>query len=249
MILFFQCWVSLLLCLPSLKKTGLRINKESSINLYFWRIVLGLTCYACLFYIYHFIPLSQGLVFQYSGGLWIPLISLLWLGLTIKRRTWLLIVIGFAGVVMQMKNAASITALVFISGAICGLLQGVTFVQVRKLTQTEPVNRMLFYYFGVGTIATFPLVINQLTSLHLHDIVLLIAIGLFTYIGQFFIAYALKFAHATTLAPFTYMSILFGGLFDWFIFHNIPNQTQLFGMLLIIAAGLMITLLKSRKSH
>jgi drug/metabolite transporter (DMT)-like permease len=246
-ILFFQSIVCALLSFSHVKKCGFKPNANTSVNLYVWRIILGLVCYLQFFYLLSHISIAESLVFQYTGGLWVPLISLLWFGLAISPLVFFIIFVGFVGVFLQMQFNGNMSPWLFFNGVSCGLLQGITLVQIRKLTLTEPSSRIIFYFFTLTSIVMFPFAFPQLSSLHLGDFLLLLAIGLLTYVGQVLITQALKYAHAVTLAPLAYLSIFFGGLFDWFVFQKIPSERQLLGIVLIVVAGLMIIYIKTKR--
>src|SRR5689334_2619264 len=78
-ILFFQNLICLLLSSTELLKRGVGILKTRQWNGYTIRILSGLGCYATLFYLIRFMPISQAFLYQYSASLWIPFITLVWL--------------------------------------------------------------------------------------------------------------------------------------------------------------------------
>lgn len=244
-ILFIQNSICLLLITLSLIRNGDTSLKISHFGTYFIRIASGLGCYALLFYIIRFLPISVALLYQYTGALWIPLIVFAWLNEQTPQNLWWGILIGFAGIVLILKPSSTEFNLISLLGIACGVLQGFSVVAIRKLTLVEPISRILFYYFLAGTIALSPFAIQYWPEIGMNDLLLLIGVGVSTFLGQITFTLSSKYADPSTLAPISYMSIVFSGLFGWIIWQEIPEQIILLGMLLVIF-GCILTLLLAR---
>jgi len=238
--LFFQSMISLALIIPWALKDGVSIKHKDQVFTYVIRIFSGLACYAALFYIIRYMPISEGLLFQYTSSLWIPFIALVWLKVRMPTRLWSSILIGFVGVIFLLEPQARVMDWVLFIAISSGILQAISVVAIRKLLVTEPISRILFYYFLIGTIVTFPYARHSLLSLSLHDVIFLVAVGLTTFAAQYIIALSLRYAKASTLAPTCYFSILFAGVFDWLIWHVHPRFTVMIGMALVIFSGLLL---------
>jgi len=247
-ILFFQNIICFLLITAGLIKNKISILKPQHISTYLVRIISGLACYASLFYIIKFIPISEALIYQYSASLWIPFIMLFWWNVRMPRQLWWGILIGFVGILLILKPGSAHLGFVSLIGLICAISQALSVVSVRKLSINEPMLRILFYYFLVGTIISTPFLIINWTPLTLNNLLLLSAVGLSTYLAQRFFTAAFHYANATTLAPICYSSILFSGLFGWFFWHEMPAGITLLGMILVIAGCLLSVVMSREKS-
>jgi drug/metabolite transporter (DMT)-like permease len=233
-ILFFQSMICLLFITPQLMKTSIAHLKTPYFGTYLVRITTGLGCYATLFYIIKFMPISQALLYQYSASLWIPLIMVIWLNTEMPKNIWFGILIGFVGILIILKPTSQGYGLISVIGILCGILQAVSVVAIRKLSVIEPLLRVLFHYFFVGTVVFGILLIKNWVPLGLSDLIWLLGVGINTYLAQKLFTMSLSYAHASTLAPISYTSIVFSGLLDWIIWHEIPDAMTLFGMLLVI---------------
>lgn len=74
----------------------------------------------------------------------------------------------------------------------------------------------------------------------LFDFMLLSLVGLTGGIGQICVTHAFRLAPATIVSPLTYTGIVWGLLFDWMIFNNMPTPLFLIGASLTIASGLSV---------
>ena len=246
-ILFFQNAICLLLSLTGLLKSDIKSLKPKQPFVYLIRIASGAGCYAALFFLIRFIPVSEAMLYQYSASLWIPFIMLVWLKVRMPTKLWTGIIIGFAGMVLILKPGQSMLGMISFIGILCGILQGVSVVAIRKLS-TELIPRVLFYNFLTITLFFSLFLIEYWVPITGKDLVLLCGIGVTTYLGQNLFAYSCNFAHPTTLAPVCYTSILYSGLLGWIIWHEIPDGQVLAGMFLVISGGIL-TIINKRISR
>lgn len=246
-ILFFQNFICLLLTILNLPKSGIKIQQPQFLTAYIIRIASGICCYATLFYIIRFIPISEALLYQYSASLWIPLISLVWLQISMPKKFWWGIIIGFVGIVLMLQPDASFVGMISLLGIVCGIMQALSVVAARKLSVVEPTARILFYYFLIGTSVTSPFIFTNFSTINIQDLIFLVGVGISTYLAQVLLTQALKFASASTLAPICYSSIFLSGILSWIFWHEIPAKITLLGMLLILMGCLITMLLSSTK--
>lgn len=237
-ILFFQSATCLLLIIPDVFKRGLKPIKAAHLSTYSIRILSGLGCYLMLFYIIRYMPLAQAFLYQYSASLWIPFISLVWLGKSMQRNLWLGILLGFVGIILILRPQHSILNAVGLCGLSCGILQGVSVVAIRKLSFTESTQNILFYYFLAGTSITMIYASLFWHPLTIFSTAMLIAIGIATFIAQKLVTVSLRYASAGTLAPICYSSLLFSGLWGWLFWQELPDHYTVLGMLLVMAGCL-----------
>lgn len=246
-IIFCQNLICLVLIIPQLMKSGIQTLSTPYWRLYIIRIGTGLGCYACLFFLLRKLPIAEAFLYQYSASLWIPFVMLLWLGVPIKRDIWYAILIGFAGICLILKPTNTMLGLISIVGLICSLFQAISVVAIRRLTTVEPIARILFYYFLTTTIIAGIVAFRHGVSIQATDIKWLAGVGVFAFLGQQFLAMSLKYANASTLAPICYTTLLYSGIFDWLIWHAVPDRTTLLGMALVLTGCLLTLSLNKRK--
>ncbi len=72
------------------------------------------------------------------------------------------------------------------------------------------------------------------------DFLMIASTGLIGATGSFLLTQAYRLAEANIVTPFEYVSILFGTLFGWWLWNEVPSITTLAGIAMIIAAGLYV---------
>ncbi len=245
-ILFFQNWICLLLTLPQIFRKGWKTLKTDRLGLHLARDIAGILAFFCFFFSLKTIPLLSGILLQNAGPLWLPWIALLWLGIKMRGQLWWGILIGFLGVVLILKPGIEPLSLGMISAIAAGIFSGFTLIAVNRLRTTEPIYRILFYYFLVGTIATGIFSLFHFSIPSWRDFACLLGVGVFTFLAQQIITYVLRHGNADVLAPISYTVVIYSGLLDWAIWHNIPDWITATGIVLIVAGAILSVYFEKR---
>jgi drug/metabolite transporter (DMT)-like permease len=97
----------------------------------------------------------------------------------------------------------------------------------------------VFYFALIGTfVSAIPAYWNWLQP-GWYDVALLLAVGLIGTVGQLALTRGYSIANAGTVAPFTYFSVIFGGLFGYLFWDEIPDLAFITGAVLIAVSGLL----------
>ena len=124
-------------------------------------------------------------------------------------------------------------------GLSAGLFSALSMVNIRRLTRTESVTRIVFYFSFISTVVSaVPLLWRWQTpppALWGQ----LIAIGVLSTLGQLLLTRA--YAHASTAqaGPFIYTTVIFAGLIDWILWQETPDLLSFGGTALVCVAGIL----------
>ena len=88
---------------------------------------------------------------------------------------------------------------------------------------------------------------NNDSSIGMEDLMLLLGVGIATFLAQKFLTIALKYANPATLAPISYTGILYSGLLGWIFWDEMPEALTLAGMILVVC-GCVLTVFMNRPS-
>lgn len=245
-IVFSQSLICLLLTSPLIVKYGIHNLKTSHSWLHLARDFGGLFCFLTFFASLKTLPLVNATLLFNAAPLWMPFILFFWLKVKFRRDLWLGIILGFIGIMFILRPHAGFFHVGTLYALISGMLLGFTLICVRVLSKTEPTLRILFYYFLVMTLATLPFAWYEWVPLSRTYFLMLIAIGVSVWLSQFIITLSFKYAKASTLAPVSYLSVVYAGILDWLIWHHIPAMMTVMGIILVIIGGI-ITLFRERK--
>ena len=203
-----------------------------------WRSVAGLTAMYGFFYAIAHLKLSNAMVFTYSSPIFIPLIAWLFLKEKVTQSMLLAAAIGFIGVLCA-KPDSGLFNLMSVIGLSASFLAAMAFVTVRALTQTEPPERIVFYFCLIGTLISMVPMFWHWRPYTLTELGYLIAAGLLANTSQLFLSNAYKLAPAGQIGPVNYIAIFFAGLWGYLFWEEIPDLYSLLGLGLIFCGILL----------
>ncbi|MDO3664401.1 DMT family transporter [Acinetobacter higginsii] len=248
-IVFFRNVVGLILFLPFIFKQGTRFVKTEKLWMHTWRSIVGLAAMYGFFYAIAHLKLSNAMVFTYSSPIFIPLIA--WLFLKEKITTAMLCAagLGFIGVFCVAKPDQGLLNWISIVGISSSLLASMAFVTVRALTQTEPPERIVFYFCFIGSLLSVIPMFWVWRPYHLQELLFLIGAGVLANVSQIFMSHAYRLASAGQIAPVNYIAIIFAGLWGFLLWNEVPDLYSLIGFCIILSAIFLCSpLIKRSKS-
>lgn len=247
MLVFARFTISFILLLPCLVISQDFSFKVQNPYRYILRIVSALLALFFTFYAIKFIPLIDALLLNNTAPLFIPVIAWVMLGTKTPRKAIIGIIMGFLGSAIILKPGQDIFSAAALLALLGSFFASIAIVQMRLLSKESPILQMLFYYFGISCLISGIVTFSQWqTPSQLQTWLLLLAIGIFGTLYQIFATLAYAKASVRLMAPLTFLSVIFGGFFDWLIWNHIPNLLTILGMFMIIA-GTIITIYFGQK--
>ena len=193
-------------------------------------------------------PLGNATAINMSTPLLIALLSGLLLGVHVSLRNWLIIGLGFAGVLLVVQPQAegfNGWAWVALAGTCLHALRDMC---VRFIPHHIPSN-----VIAIGTALAATLMsglwsvsIEWVAVSPLHGL-MLAAASLCLSSGYFFLVQATRLADMSVIAPFRYMGLLTAVISGFVIWGDIPNPMACVGMVLLVSAGLLMLYLNLQK--
>lgn len=240
-LIFAQFSISLLLSLPSVIKLGLQGLKTEHPWLMSLRASTALLNIAAMLLALRYIPLVNAVVLQNTAPLFVPFILLFWLRKKIATRLWVALLIGFLGVIFIVKPSGNVINIGTLIGLSSGLFSALsmTTVAVLKYYQ-ESTTRIMFYMLLIGVIVSAPfLLMYHNISFNLHDIWLLLALGVTTYFASILLTHAFAQGSTHVLAALSYSTVAFAGVLGLAIWGHVPDWISLIGILCVSLGGIL----------
>lgn len=238
--LFFRNILGILFILPWIIKGWPKSLKLNNPKIVLLRSTTGVLNLFFIFLAISKISLVNTTLLNNSAPFFVPFFVWFWLKKEINKKIWPAIVVGFMGIALILQPDARI----FNLGAIYGLLSGVclalTLITMRMTTRSEKLSTFMLYFFVFGAVVTAPFAAFSWKVANWQTLLGLLSIGLFSTLGQIFLYFGLKEGKAHQLAPFTYASVVFSGVYEWLIWGIVPPPIAYFGIVLIIGAGVWI---------
>ena len=248
MVVFFRSFFGLLALAPFFLRHGPRHYATRRLGAHLVRALAGLTAMYCYFYAISRLPLAEAVLLNYTAPLFIPLAALLWVGEPFGRKLWWPIGVGFVGIVLILKPGLSLLAPIALVGLASGLFSALAMAGIRKLTDTEPAIRVVFYFSLASTlVSALPLAWSWQTPA--ADLWFpLFLIGVLSTAAQILMTRGYAHAPAAQVGPFLYAIVVFAGIFGWALWQEIPDRLSFAGTLLVVLAGVLTIRLGGRKA-
>jgi drug/metabolite transporter (DMT)-like permease len=244
-VVFFRSSMGLLTLLPWIVGVDLR---TTHVREHLIRSLAGIASMYCFFYTLAHMRLADAVLLNYSLPLFMPFVESAWLGEEFPRRMWTPILVGFGGLLVILRPGSGLMDPVALVGVASALFAAVAQVGVRRLTRTEPVARIVFYFAITATLITAaPLPITwQAPQGSLWWVV--VASGVTATVAQLAMTRAYAHAPAAQVGPFIYSSVVFAGILDWMFWRRLPDAFTVAGSLLVAGAGILSLRLNPAKA-
>ena len=246
-IVFFRNVVGLILFLPFIFKQGTGFVKTEKLWVHTWRSIVGLAAMYGFFYAIAHLKLSNAMVFTYSSPIFIPVIAWLFLKEKITIAMICAAVLGFIGVFCVAKPDQGLLNWISVIGIASSLLASMAFVTVRALTQTEPPERIVFYFCLIGSALSVIPMFWMWRTYHVKELLFLIGAGILANVSQIFMSHAYRLAPAGQIAPVNYMAIIFAGVWGFLLWNEVPDLYSVIGFCIILLAILLCSPLTQRQ--
>jgi drug/metabolite transporter (DMT)-like permease len=236
-IVFFRHFIMLAFLLPWLWREGPRALATRDFPGHLVRGLAGVSAVACYFYAVARLRLADAVLLNQSMPLFIPLIEGPWLGERIPRRLWGALALGFAGLVLILRPGTGVFEPAALVGLASAALAAVAQVGIRRLTLTEPVTRIIFYFGLVASVASLPPAALSWREPSSATWGLLLLMGVFATVGQFTLTRAYANAPAARIGPFLYVGPVWAGALDWLVWGRLPDLPFVAGAVLVAVAA------------
>jgi len=241
--------------------TILMLSRGTSFRTPHWRRqisrgVAGTVSLACYFFAISILPLATAVTLNYTSPLFVALMLSAWLGEHLPRQAMVAVGVGFVGVVVVLQPTfAAAQWHGALAGLGTGLIASLAYIHVRELGRLgEPESRTVFYFSLLTTLAMLPLVLAG-EGFHMpdaHGAALLAGIGLFGAAAQLAMTRAYRYGTTIVAANLAYSTVVFASLFGVVFWDEAISPMALFGMLLIVSSGILVSLARhaaSRPAH
>ncbi len=238
-IVFFRHFLMLVFLLPWAARQGRKALRTNHFGGHVIRALAGLSAIACYFYAIARLRLADAVLLNQSMPLFIPLVERAWLRERIPPRLWGVLLLGFVGLLLILRPGTGVFDPAALVGLASAVLSSVAQVGVRRLTHTEPVTRIVFYFGLVASAAALPPAVFFWRWPTLVSWGALLLVGIFATAGQLTLTRSYVYAPATRVGPFLYAGPIAAALLDWLFWGVLPDLLFVIGALVVIVSAIL----------
>jgi drug/metabolite transporter (DMT)-like permease len=246
-LIFFRSLISFVICATILFKQRVPLlgkNKK-------WLIIRGLAGIAALwsyFYTIQHVPLAEAVTFQYMSPVFTAILAGFILSERMSTREWLLLLLAMLGVFIIQGFDHRVSWYYVAIGLFSALASGLAYNAVRKLNSSEHPLVIILYFPLVALPVTGAVSATQWVMPTGLDWLYILAMGLFTQGGQYFMTKAIQQKPLSQLTYLNYLGIVYALVLGFLCFNETFHPAALFGMLLV-CSGVLLNLRLNLKSE
>ena len=218
-----------------------RMLATSKLKVQLLRSLLLLSSTTFNFLALRHLRLDQTTTIGFLTPLTVALLAGPFLGEWIGWRRAVAIAVGFTGILVALRPGVAEFHPAFLLSFASMVSYAVFSLITRFLAGHDRAEVTLFYSLLAGTIMVGPLALVQwvwpATSL---EWTLLLSMGVFGAIGHYLFILAHRYAPASIVAPFLYISLLTHSTAGFLVFGQVPDSWTLGGAAIVILSGLYL---------
>ena len=193
-----------------------------------------------LYWSFAALPMADATALSFATTLFVTALSVPFLKEKVNAPRWIATTIGFLGVVAISRPTGDLNAGGAVAAVISAFLEAMVMIYACRLGKHDKAFTTVFYYTLVTCflgLLTLPFVWVTPTF---NQISLITLLGIAGTSGHILIARSYQLAPAPVVAPMFYTLLLWGIIFGYLFWGEIPSLYALSGAAVIIACGLFI---------
>ena len=240
-VLFFRGFcgiIPILFLIP--KDRYLDFYKTTRPFLHFKRCLAGLIALVSIFIALRNLPLATVVSITFAAPIFTTIFSIFLLNEKVGLYRWLAVLVGFVGIIIISEPGFSSLNLYYIYPIIFCLGLSYVAIAIRKLSSTEPVWLISFFFsFSIMLLSFLSFYQNWILP-SLIDLFLLSLIGILGGLANLWLSQSYKLSEVSLVTPLKYLALVFAIIFGYFIWDEIPTFKTLLGAGLVILSSFII---------
>lgn len=202
------------------------------------RGVMAAVSAACFIVAVRYVPLADAVAVAFAAPFMVTLLGALVLREPVGIRRWSAVTIGFIGTLIVIRPGLGVihpaVMLVLVAATLFALRQ----ILSRVLTGADPVSTTVAYTGLAGSaVLTIPLPFFWQWPATGLEAVLLVSIAIMAGLAELLVIKALEVAQAVVVAPLQYSLLIWGTIYGYLIFGQLPDLWTWIGAAIIIVTG------------
>ncbi len=208
--------------------------------LHFKRCISGLIAIVAIFIALRKLPLATVVSISFAAPIFTTIMSIFFLNEKVGLYRWLAVIVGFIGIFIISEPGLGSLNYYYIYPIIFCLGLSYVAIAIRQLSYSEPVWLIgLYFSFSIMIISFFTLPQGWIVP-NLKDLLLLSMVGILGGLANLWLTQSYKFSEVSLVTPLKYLALVFGIVFGYLIWGEIPTIKTLTGAALVIISSIII---------
>ena len=240
-VLFFRGFcgiIPILFLIP--KERFFDFYKTERPALHIKRCLAGLIAIVSIFVALRNLPLATVVSISFASPIFTTIFSIFLLKEKVGFYRWLAVFVGFIGIIIISEPGFSSLNIYYIYPIIFCLGLSYVAIAIRKLSSTEPVWLISFFFSFSILIFSFFSLYQQWIMPSFIDLILLSSIGILGGIANLWLSQSYKYSEVSLVSPLKYLALVFAIIFGYLVWDEIPTIKTLMGAVLVILSSFII---------
>jgi len=210
------------------------------LGLHFLRCLFGLIALIAIFIALRNLPLATVVSISFAAPIFTTIFSIYFLSEKVGFYRWFAVSIGFIGIIVITEPGFGSLNIYYIYPIIFCLGLSYVAIAIRQLSLTEPVWLIALNFSIVITLASLFTIPFGWVMPNMQDLVLLCMIGFLGGFANLWLSQSFKLSEVSLVSPLKYLALVFGIIFGYLIWDEIPTTKTISGALLVVTSSLII---------
>ena len=240
-VIFFRGFfgiIPLLFLIPRERFNNFYYTKRA--GLHFLRCISGLIALISIFIALRSLPLATVVSISFAAPIFTTILSIILLSEKVGSYRWLAVIVGFVGIIIITEPGLSSLNIYYIFPIIFCLGLSYVAIAIRQLSKTEPVWLISLNFSILITIAGIITIPFGWIVPSFKDLLLLLSVGILGGSANLWLSQSYKLSEVSLVTPLKYLALVFGIVFGYMIWSEVPSIKTLLGAALVIVSSIII---------
>jgi len=240
-VLFFRGFFGLFPIIFLIPRDRLKdFYKTKRSGLHFLRCFVGLIALTSIFIALRNLPLATVVSISFAAPIFTTIMSIFFLSEKVGIYRWLAVIVGFVGIIIITQPGLSVLNIYYIYPIIFCLGLSYVAIAIRQLSTSEPVWLISLYFsVSITVLGLISLPFGWVMP-SLKDFILLSLVGVLGGVANLLLSQSYKLSEVSLVTPLKYLALIFGIIFGYLIWDEVPTILTLFGSVLVILSSVII---------
>ena len=185
------------------------------------------------------VPIADAVAVSFVAPFFVTILGAFILREHVGVRRWTAIAVGFMACLIIIRPGLSVFNPAVILVIIAAIAYACRQILSRILSSSESIITTVSYTgLAASVLLTLPLPFVWRTPVWGSETLLLLVLAILAAFAEIMVIKALELSQAVVLAPVHYTLLIWGTIYGWFIFGQLPDQWTWFGASIIFVTGI-----------
>jgi drug/metabolite transporter (DMT)-like permease len=184
------------------------------------------------------VGLAEATTVGFIGPILVTVLSIPLLHERVEPRRWLALGAGMVGVIVALRPGAGAFQPEALYRVASAMFWAVGVILTRRMTATERAETTMFWSAASGLLILSLIIPFHFVAPTGRQLALSLGQGVLSSLGQWLVIVALRYTPVSTLAPYSYLQLLWTTIAGFIAFAALPDQWTLVGAAIIVISGL-----------